>query len=253
MLGHVKQFFYMSVEQFAQAIECAKTFASDSGPDLGATPARTKVIGMIGGEPLLHPHFECLAEIMQKAIPNKFQRGLWTGIDWRKSRYSSIIQDVFGYINENHHKDPRPSLHSPVLVAIRDVVADEDQRNRLIDDCWLQKTWSSAITPKGMFFCEVAAAMDTVFNGPGGLPVAANCWARPLADFQEQIDRWCPQCGIPLQLRGRLDHEEIDDVSTSNLKELMAIGSPRVESGQFAVYDPSNPQEQRSCPWRYKQ
>jgi hypothetical protein len=243
----------MSVEQFAKVVESAKGFVTDSGPDRGANPPRKKVLAIIGGEPLLHPHFEQLAIIMRDAVADKRQRGLWTGVHWRQSRHADLIADTFGYINENHHEAPHQSLHSPVLVASKDVVADESTRNDLIDKCWLQKTWSSAITPKGMFFCEVAGAMDNVFDGPGGLPIEPRCWERPLSDFREQIDRWCPRCGIPLQLHGRLDAEARDDVSQSNLDALIAIGSPRIMDGEYVLYDPEQPQDRRDCPWRYMQ
>ena len=41
----------------------------------------------------------------------------------------------------------------------------------MIDNCWIQSQWSASITPKGGFFCEVAASLDYLFEGPGGYEI----------------------------------------------------------------------------------
>ncbi len=251
MLAHVRAPFFMPVNQFAHAVAVLRDFLDKSQEGGKDEHGRKKVLGVIGGEPLLHPEFKCLAEIMLEMIPDREQRGLWTGIDWRKNRHADLITETFGYINENRHDSE--CRHSPVLVSISDVVKDETEKEKLIDNCWLQRLWSGAVTPKGFFFCEVAGAMDMVFDGPGGLPVKPECWNRPLGDFSDQIDRWCQRCGIPLQLEGRLDKEEVDDITTSNLEALKALDSPRIEAGRYAPYDPDEPLTTGSCPWRYLQ
>jgi len=235
----------MPVEQFADSVESLKDFPIKSNPP---TTVETKVIGIIGGEPLLHPAFAELARVIAERIPQQKHRGLWTGLDWNKGPYASLIRDTFGYVNNNQHNTE--CLHSPVLLAIKDVVANPGKRRRLIDDCWLQQLWSSSITPKGFFFCEVAGAMDWVFDGPGGLPIETDCWKRPLSDFRSQINCWCQRCGIPLNLKGRRDIEQIDDLSASNLVALQ--DSPAVQVGRYILHD-RLPSEIIAQPWRYLQ
>lgn len=212
---------------FANAVESLLTFLTDSETDAGSEKPRRKVIGMIGGEPLLHPEFDKLVEIMIGLIPKSSQRGLWTSLDWRRTKHAEIIRKAFKFVNINYHD--HKCVHSPVLVSISDVLPFKYQRDALIDNCWLQRLWSGSVTPKGYFFCEVAGALDMVFNGPGGLPVESGCWNRPLADFQSQIDQWCHRCGIAMNLEGRLDSDNLDDVSSSNLAALRTIGSPGLD------------------------
>jgi hypothetical protein len=160
-----------------------------------------------------------------------------------------LIERTFGYVNNNQHKSE--CRHSPILVAISDVIPDAAERERLIDNCWLQEMWSATITPKGFFFCEVAGAMDMLFGGPGGLPVEPGCWRRPLEDFREQIERWCSRCGVPLNLRGRIDHEGIDDISASNIAELTARHSHRIAAGLYKLHGQAG--ATTAAPWRYLQ
>lgn len=244
-VGHHPRPFFMEIEAFEQAARALADFPAESPP---TDRVANKVIGILGGEPLLHPQFAELAEILEAAIPCRDNRGLWTGLRWQKTRHADLIRRVFGYINNNRHNTE--CRHSPILVAVADVVADEDERRRLIDACWLQRLWSATISPKGFFFCEVAGAMDLLFDGPGGLPVEPGCWRRPLADFREQIERWCPRCGIPLNLRGRLDHEDIDDVSRTNLEALRE--SPRVRARRYVLHEGVEG-ETTDKPWRYLQ
>jgi hypothetical protein len=204
------------------------------------------MVGVIGGEPLMHPEFKGLCEIMADAVPKRRNRGLWTGLPWQSTGYASLIKDTYGHVHKNLHNTE--CRHSPVLVAVRDAVPDERERQELIKQCWVQNRWCGTVTPKGLFFCEVAGAMDWVMQGPGGLPIEPGCWQRPLGDFQEQIDRWCPGCGLPLNLRGRLDYEEMDDISQSNLEALE--DSPRIKAGRYVPY--TSPLAACLTPWRYK-
>lgn len=200
LVGHTAETFYMNPEQFEHNVRCLSDFpvCSPIHPTV-----RTKMIGMMGGEPLMHPKFTALCRLMASHVPARKNRGLWTGLAWRRSMHRQLIEDTFGHVHYNPHYQTRFSLHSPVLVAVQDVINDEQQRRRAIDNCWLQSRWCGTVTPKGLFFCEVAGAFDWVMQGPGGLVVEPGCWRRPLADFRGQIDRWCLRCGIPLNLQGR--------------------------------------------------
>jgi len=246
LLAHARKRWDMSVEDFARAVEALEDFPTQSPPD---RRGRRKVVGIIGGEPLLHPEFPRLCEIMIEAIPQMRHRGLWTGVRCERHPYRAAVQRLIGprpspaatpneragYLNQNLH-DTQCS-HQPVLVAVRDVVHDEAAMWEWIDRCPLQQQWSATITPKGFFFCEVAGALDLVFDGPGGLPVTPACWRHDLAEYRGQIERWCPRCGVCLPLEGRLDSEEVDDISRSNLQTLRRLGSPRVLAGMYAAFD----------------
>lgn len=246
MVGHVQKPFFMSLADFEAAAEALKNFPAQSPPPL--VDVSNKVVGILGGEPLLHPEFAAIAKAMKRIIAEKKHRGLWTGLKWEKTTHAELIRDCFGLVHVNHHA--KPSLHTPVLVACKDVIHDEQERLNAIDNCWLQQRWSGTITPKGYFFCEVAATMDMVLDGPGGLPVEADCWRRPLSDFQCQIDRWCHNCGIPLNLLGRPDREGIDDISESHLSLLQ--NSPQVKSGKYVLHESVVKQKKTDAPWEYR-
>ena len=241
MLAHSRAPFFITVGQFEQAACAVRDFLTESEPD---HDGRGKLIGMIGGEPLMHPQFSSLAKIMAQEIPDRRRRGLWTGLCLEGHAYGPLVRDTFGYLNQNLHR--AECVHQPVLVAVQDVIRDENRMWELIDACPLQRKWSSAITPKGFFFCEVAAAMDVIFEGPGGLPVSPGCWRHDLADYRDQIERWCPRCGVCLPLPGRRDDDSVDDISQSNLEALRKLGSPRIRKGDYVVFDPNIYQEQHN-------
>jgi len=234
MVAHVRERFYMTPDDFRTACRALADFPREStpNPNAGAPPGR-KCVGMMGGEPQSHPQFRELVEIMQREIPRRRDRGLWTGQD-----LDPAVARVFGYVNLNKHNSN--CVHQPVLVGIQEVIRDEAEMWRLIEACPLQRAWSSSITPKGFFFCEVAAAMDIVFDGPGGIPVTPGCWAHDLADYRDQIERWCPRCGVCLPLEGRRDAEGVDDVSHANATALRMMASPRIRKGRFKVFDPES-------------
>ena len=247
LIGHGPT-FYMGLNQFAGILEAIKDFPEKSPPSEAAS---FKLIGVIGGEPLLHPQFPELLEIMREKIPNQEHRGIWTSLNWQQTRHADVIQETFTDrgIHNNRH-DLNRSRHSPVLIAIEDVIEDPIEQQNIIDNCWLQRNWCGSITPKGHFFCEVAGSFDWVLDGPGGLPVESECWRKPLMDFQDQINRWCPRCGIALQMKGRLDSEEVDDISWSNLDLLE--NSPRIRAGSYLLHEGGR-KTHVAKPWEYRE
>ena len=220
LIGHHRKPFFMDFDTFCNAVDSLADFPG--------------IVGMIGGEPLLHPNFEEMARYMAEKLPNPKQRGLWSTIP-KGNKYGSIIKEVFGtqYFNDHTAKN---ILHQPVLVAAEDAVKDKDEMWELIDNCWVQNMWSASITPKGAFFCEVAASFDMLFDGPGGWPVEPDWWKRGVDDFAEQKNRACPRCGCAIPLERRPSVDNIDDVSPANLKALKRICSPRVAKGYTQLY-----------------
>ncbi len=235
LCAQVRKPFFMNLDMVERALESLADFPTESPPDVSGRP---KVVGCIGGEPTLHPQFAEIAGMYERILPDCRSRGLWSSGGRRYEADRPLIKRVFGYENYNPHNEE--CVHQPVLVAISDVIKDEVEMRRLIDACWVQEKWAATITPKGAFFCEVAGALDMVFDGPGGLPVEPGWWRRPLADFQEQIELWCHRCGAALPLEGRHDHERLDDVSETNMEALLAANSPCIASGRCVVFDPSD-------------
>ena len=74
---HIAKPYFMEVEQFREILRCAQTFPTDSVPDV---EGRTKVLGIIGGEPSLHPQFLELVAAIEEIIPDRKHRGLWTSL-----------------------------------------------------------------------------------------------------------------------------------------------------------------------------
>ena len=205
------------------------------------------MVGIIGGEPLLHPEFEWMAQYLEARIPDKDRRGLWSSLPEKMTNHAAVIKHIFGNLYLNDHA-VNTILHQPILVAAQEMVPDRKQMWKYIDKCWVQAMWSASITPKGAYFCEVAATMDMLFDGPGGWPVEPGWWKRTPDEFGDQKKLWCPICGCAIPLNRRPSVEKIDDVSPGNLERLKRIGSPKMERGLYHVYDKGLSEDWRPDP-----
>jgi hypothetical protein len=254
--GHHKKPFFMEWETFKKAVDSLSGFK--------------KRIGIMGGEPTLHPQFERFVRYLGEKHPSKVklpaatkpiknfikyirdrnfyldetlnQRkgpGLWTSLCNNYYEYYELIQDVFSYQCINDHQNL--SRHQPLLVSRKELGIPDDEWIELRDKCWIQNTWSAAITPKGAFFCEVAGALDMLFDGPGGWRIEPGWWKREPDEFGDQLE-WCEICSGALMNYGRLSNEEIDDVSPMMYKKLEEIGSPKLKAGMVNIIDLNNPQ-----------
>lgn len=221
------------------------------------------MVGFMGGDPVLHPKF---AEFCDYAI-SKISRdklGLWSTFpDSPKYRaYAETICRTFGNILLNDHSRD-DILHAPVLMASEEYfrkpceavrenpdwdhadcqecgggrsVTDDLSLFAAVDRCWVQESWSASINPKGAWFCEVAAALSDLFDGPEGWKVEPGWWKRTPKDFQAQMDWACRKCGAALPLeRVRNSQDNRDDVSPGNLERLKKIKSRKVARGEVAV------------------
>src|SRR3954464_13905583 len=71
LVGHHRKPFFMTPQQVRDAIASLDGF-----------PGR---VGMMGGEPALHPDFVEICKIYQEMIPDKRRRELWTaGYKWEE-------------------------------------------------------------------------------------------------------------------------------------------------------------------------
>lgn len=240
LCGHHQKPFFMEYETFCRAVDSVMDHPG--------------LIGVMGGEPTLHPRFADMCQYLYEKLPKEkltpldaftlptdsfievrrrqeldayviypyenglrpvvMGAGLWTTITPNYMKNFEIIQDVFRFQNLNDHTNA--SYHQPILISRKDMGIGDKEWLKLREKCWVNQLWSSSITPKGCFFCEVAGALDMLYDGPGGLPIEPGWWKRDIEDFKEQF-HWCELCGIPLKTFGRDAREGIVDVSEENL------------------------------------
>ena len=223
-IGHHKKPFFMDLETVERAIDSLEGF-----------PGR---VGLMGGEPFLHPQIKEIIEIFAKKTERR-KRHIWTaGFKWEENK--DLIYEHFDedYITYNDHT--APGKHQPLLVAIDDVVEDKELADELINNCWVQEQWSASITPKGGFFCEVAASLDYLLDGPGGVPIEKGWWKQSLDAFKDQMATSCRKCSAPIPLPHESDGfggrtgPTKDTISKSNY-EILKERSLKVQKGNYKI------------------
>ena len=254
LLSHVKKPFFMELDFFKKAIDSLDGFEG--------------MVGLMGGEPTLHPDFEKMVEYAAEKRQKQFQPslqfrepiedfgrdssqtlqkihyplGLFSMCGPTYYKHYELIQEHFHYQCLNDHLNE--GLHQALLTTRKELCISDEEWYPLRDACWIQNTWSASITPKGAFFCEIAAALDMIYNGPGGWPVEPGWWKRLPDQFGKQLD-WCEQCGAALKTSRRKGKEEIEDMSPHHYEKLKQVGSPAIRKGKLNIlevgkYQPEN-------------
>lgn len=206
----------MSLDNFERAVKSLKEYFG--------------VVGVFGGNPCTHPHFDEICEILSYHIPFE-QRGLWSN---NLRGYGKLCRNIFNpaVSNLNVHcsydaykemKTDWPecnpigtydSRHSPVYVAMNDIpeLTTEDKW-KLINNCDINQLWSAMICQfrgelRG-FFCEIAGAQSMLQESDPSYPdtgihVTDTWWKLPITAFEDQILKHCFECGVPLRGKGDL-------------------------------------------------
>lgn len=251
--GHHEQTYFMDFETFKRAVDSLEGYEG--------------LISTIGGEPLLHPEYHRFAEYLRsvrgesyiemndgrcKAIVKdylafaKAQRWFEGAINKGKgyllftsmpTTYYQCYEDVEDTVTDlwlNDHTNP--SFHQPILVSRKDLGISDEDFAVMRDNCWLENFWSASITPKGVFFCEVAGTLDMLFHGPGGKEIEPGWWKRDITEFADQF-HWCDICGMALSTYSRNANDEIDDVSPTLMKKLELVNSPKLKNSKVSPFD----------------
>lgn len=243
--GHHAKPFQMDVATFQKAVDSMEGFPG--------------IVGIMGGEPTLHPQFSEMLDYYAKHIPEprpgvfigepvpSFQhysrtvkymrgrhRGLWSSLGEGYYRNFEQIQDVFPFQVLNDHRTV--NRHQAILITRKELGIPDDEWIKLRDQCWIQNLWSASITPKGAFFCEIAASLDMLFDGPGGWPLEKGWWRRKPSEFGDQL-RWCEMCSVALNVPTMSADDNTDIVSPAMLEKLQKINGPKIRNHKYVVLD----------------
>lgn len=213
------------------------------------------IVAVIGGNPAMHRNFKDLCEIFIEERPNKKLRGLWTN---NVFKHSDLAQEVFGVFNLNPHGVERGikslsklktlgwyheshSQHSPLLTAGKDLF-EEDEMWERISRCDVNHEWSASLVQNNgklrAYFCEVAASFDLARGTDNGIEPVKGWWRRDLSEFDDQVKRFCPGCGVPAKLKGHMDFEDTDTYTASN--EDLALKSLKKNRKIIKLTEPQN-------------
>jgi hypothetical protein len=198
---------HMSVEQIGKALDSLITWPTK--------------IGIIGGEPLLHPDFIKICEMIRGKFPQE-KVALWTSGGKNYKNLLPIINRTFGFVAYNEHNvdQLKTCKHQPLTVAIKDVIQNKKLRRTLIDDCWVQRTWCPTINHYGAYFCEVAAAQDVLLNeGQHAWSVVPRWWDKVPSQFQDEVNIFCDNCGMAIPMEREFITKRTEKFSPSILKE----------------------------------
>jgi hypothetical protein len=217
----------MDEKTFKRAVDSMVGFKGNQG------------VGLMGGEPLLHPQFKEFAEYAAEKLGAE-NIGVWSCFPEGKEHLGPVIADCCGtvFINDHTRGDV---VHSPFMVSIEEVIDPRDMWY-FIEKCWAWASWSASINTLGAYFCEIAASMAALFNdGEAAWPIEHEWWTRTPKDYVKQMEKWCPKCSGalcgPQPVQGRYSPEIVDDVSPKMLERLKAIDSPKIRRGEYVVHD----------------
>ncbi len=248
--GNHKKSFFMDFDTFKRAVDSLDGYKG--------------ITGVMGGEPTLHPEFERFVGYLRKKFGERKEEnrlvypqkefikevrrreyeshvhfedgsfrmhgpGLWSNMGATYYRNYELIQDCFNVQFLNDHINP--SYHQPGLFSRKDLGISDADWIPIRDNCWIQNQWSATVTPKGAFFCEIAGALDMLFDGPGGWKIEPGWWKRKPEEFGDQL-KWCEICGFALDTFMRDAEDGIDDVSPTLYEMLKEIKSPGFLSGK---------------------
>ena len=196
-------------------------------------------IGIIGGEPTIRPDFVEMCDLLLDYFPPS-KYGLWTTGGPGYERHIKTIQRTFpNFVAKNDHSEYQQNIcrHQPATLAIDDIIEDQELKAQLINNCWVQLNWCPSIGDKGAFFCEVAYAIDTILDGPGGYEVTPGWWNKRPKDFKDQVDRYCGRCGMAVPFVRQLLKDKKELISRGNYDLYKILNLPCMSDDEVEIFD----------------
>lgn len=192
------------------------------------------IVGIFGGNPALHPQFGEICEILRQHIPFE-RRGLWCNNPMGKGKtmaetFNPAVSNLNVHLDQKAYDEFKrdwpssnpfglrdDSRHSPVYVAMQDVIPSVEERWDLIANCDINQHWSAMVCVfrgelRG-YFCEIAGAQAMLHqDNPDwpdtGTPISSTdenpWWKHTMHHYQDQVLFHCHRCGVPLRGYGSL-------------------------------------------------
>lgn len=249
---------FITVAQFEKALRSLKDYWG--------------VIGIFGGNPALHPHFEAICELLCDYFPYP-QRGIWCNHPRGKGKvmsatFNPAVSNLNVHLDQEAYNEfardwpqARPvglrddSRHSPPFVAMKDLIEDESRRWDLIANCDINKHWSALL---GVFrgelrawFCEIAGAQSILQqNDPNypdtGIVPHEGWWKLDMHSFADQVRKHCHECGVPLRGYGSLSQE--NDGLEYTTKTYVEVYQPKSKDRRVLVAEDLHQIKPQSLP-----
>lgn len=192
-------------------------------------------INIFGGEPTEHPQFDEICKIARYYFPRKkLQLFTYAGKDFEK--YKRLIRKTFINVFKNEHpKNKEVCRHQPLTVAINEAIPNEELRNYLIENCWVDRKWCCAINHHGFYFCEIASAIDHIlFGGRNAIGIYPEWWKYESWEHQYKLCQFCGMA-IPMQ-RDKLS--QVKEKMTPKLrKKLQTLNMVRLDDKWIIPFD----------------
>jgi len=205
-------------------------------------------IGIIGGEPLMHPQIEAICSEVQKRFP-KEKCCIWTaGANGGLRRLMPILEKTFGKIEYNPHAEEQLDTckHQPITLAIDEALPDALNREKMIDNCWVQRFWCASINHYGAYFCEVAGALDSLLNnGASAWKVEPGWWNKVPRNFGVQKEL-CLKCGMCVPTNRIPLRDTRQQFTPKLLEEFKAKGLEGIDNNEVIITEELNLDELRS-------
>lgn len=222
----------MSFDDFKKSVDSLIGFPEMACKIRGITGG--PLVGIMGGEPTLHPQFQEFSEYLHSKFRKEFV-GLWSTFPPGMEKYRELICEVYGHVLLNDHSIDTVAHHS-FLISNDEVFQDKDEMWFRINNCPYQNGWSASINPKGAWFCELAGSLSLLLDEDGGWEVKPGWWKKTVLDYGEQVKKYCPICGGAANLPRRFSTEKVDDISPKNLERLKAAGR-KIDMDRYVISD----------------
>jgi hypothetical protein len=209
----VNESYHMPVEHISEVLDTIKEFPG--------------IIGIMGGEPLMHPEFPEICELIQKKGLTR-KAGLWSGFPPKYAHYGKLIAETFDKVLPNDHSEV--ILHAPILVC-----SESFDYVDLMRRCWVQNAWSSSVNIQGAYFCEIAAALDLTLETGTQWDPLSDWWRKKPNEYYDQIHALCSKCGVCLNLPARADKDEIYDVDSFWVEKLKENHSYKYKKKKYNI------------------
>ena len=174
---------YLSLEDIQRFMELSRKFGNE-----------WKIIALMGGEPVLHPQFSSVLEIVKRGVYGRTQVVLYSGGHTEALKAIREVKPDWVHLRNTKNRGDEIKHSTHRLFTVAPIDTEQYKDADFEKGCWVPPMCGTSYWDGQIFPCNQSIAINRVFGLCGGVKTFEEIFDMKI--FKSLLREYCKYCGM---------------------------------------------------------